>query len=74
MATPPARASGAFGKRYWAIIVVVVILGLSLLFSFDFTSGQFGASAWSNLISGVQVGTLVVLVAFFLWWARSRDQ
>ncbi|HYM40082.1 MAG TPA: hypothetical protein VEY12_08075 [Thermoplasmata archaeon] len=66
--------SGIVGKRYWILVVVAIILGLSLLVSFDFSSGQFGASMWSNLISGVQVSTLVVVIAFFLWWARSRDR
>lgn len=70
----PAPVSGSIGKRYWVVLVVIVILALSLLLSFDFASGRFAASAWSNLISGVQVSTLVVVIAFFLWWARGRDR
>ena len=73
MGGTPEQTPASVGKRYWIIVVVAIILGLSLLFSFDFSSGQFGASTWSNLISGVQVSTLVVVIAFFLWWARGRD-
>ncbi len=73
MTTPEGQVSGAVGKRYWVLVAVVAIIGLSLLFSYDFTSGAFNANTWSNLISAVQVSTLVVVIAFFLWWARLRE-
>lgn len=72
LTTSQERVSGAVGRRYWIVVVVVIILGLSLLLSYDFASGHFSPSAWSNLISGVQVSTLVVVIAFFFWWTRSR--
>lgn len=72
--TSPAQASGRAGRRYWFVVVVLAILALSLLFSYDFTSGQFSPSLWSNLISGVQVSTLVGVVAILLLWVRSHDQ
>jgi len=72
--TSTGRVSGAVGKRYWVLVMVIVILGLSLLFSFNFSSGQFRNDVWSTLISGVQISTLVVVVAILLLWVRSRDQ
>ena len=62
------------GRRYWIVVVVVVILGLSLFLSFDFGSGAFGPNAWSNHISAVQISTLVVVVAFLLWWLAGRGR
>lgn len=73
MTTSPTQSSRTIGRRLWVLVVVVVILGLSLLLSFDFSSGSFAPSAWSNLISAVQISTLVVVLALLFMWVRSRD-
>ena len=74
MTPSPPLESETVGKRYWMVAVVVVILALSLLLSFDFGPDQFTADAWSNFISGVQISTLVVVLALVLLWARSRSR
>ena len=68
--TPPSRA---IGKRAWIVVVIVVILALSLLLSYDFTSGSFGPNTWSNLISAVQISTLIGVVGILWLWVRSRE-
>ena len=74
MTTSQPRPSGSVGRRYWILVVIGVILGMSLLVSFDFTSGQFRPEVWSTFISGVQVSTLIVVVVFLLLWVRSHEQ
>lgn len=66
----PQQDSTVIGKRYWVIAVVAVILGLSLLLSFDFATGGFRADAWSTFIAAVQISTLVVVVAILVLWVR----
>ncbi len=74
MASPPERASTAVGKRYWIIAGVAVVLGLSLLLSYDFTSGQFRPDVWSTFIAAVQISTLVVVIAILILWVRSSGR
>jgi len=71
MTTSQTQASPAVGKRYWIVVVIVVILGLSFLLSYNFTSGGFGPNTWSNFIAGVQISTLIGIVAILWLWVRS---
>ena len=68
--TPPSRA---LGKRAWIVVVIVVILALSLLLSYYFTSGSCSPNTCSNLISAVQISTLIGVVGILWLWVRSRE-
>ncbi len=70
----PQPVSATMGKRYWIVAVVAVILGLSLLLSFDFTTGQFSPDLWSNFIAAVQISTLVVVIAILVLWVRGGSR
>ncbi len=72
MTTSQTQPPSAVGKRYWIVVVIVVILGLSLLLSYDFTSGGFSPNTWSNFIAGVQISTLIGIVGVLWLWVRSR--
>ena len=74
MTASSARVSGGDGWRYAVVIGVVAILALSLLVSINLSNGQLGVMAWSNFISGVQISTLLVVVALLLLWVRSRER
>ncbi len=72
--TPPQPVSTSVGKRYWIVALVAAILGLSLLVSFDFATGQFRPDMWSTFIAAVQVSTLVVVVAILVLWVRTSSR
>lgn len=73
MATPGAQRSRRIGNRVWIFVLVVIIIGLSVVFSFDWTAATFRVDAWSTFISGVQISTLVVVLALLFVWVRSRE-
>ena len=72
MTPPPTPPSPRVGRGYWIVVVIVVILGQSLLLSYDFSAGAFGPNTWSNFIAGVQLSTLIGVVGILWLLVRSR--